>query len=130
MANGLTEPRPPKGFQGEVWEVDPETGQLRRVDKYIPPLSPNWMRRNFTLGNVLVIISMLVTSVVFTMTWARASELNDVRIAGRVSDIDSRVQRVEAQSMSRETIAAKLDALSTQLDAITHRLDRIEGQRR
>ena len=130
MANGLTEPRPPKGFQGEVFEWDPATGVLRRVDKYIPPLSPGWVRRNFSMGNVLTIISMLAACVVFAMTWARASEMNDVRLAGRVTEIEARMQRVEAQTMSRETIAAKLDALAAQLTGINQRLDRIENARR
>ena len=113
--------------QQEVHEMI--NGKVTLVSKYIPPPSPNWVRRNFTLGNVLTILSMLGATVVFTMTWARASELNDVRLADHVSVITTRLNRVEAETMTRETVNAKLDGIMQQLVVISQRIDQIERRR-
>lgn len=104
--------------------TDPETGQasLKRVDKYIPPLSPGWVRRNFTLGNILTTLTILGALMMFF----RAEDVANVRTSDRVVALEAHVRTLETQSMSRETIDAKLDAISKQLVGIERRLDRIE----
>ena len=42
--DGRTHPPPPENYQPEVYEMDPSTMTLKRLDKYIPPLSPNGSR--------------------------------------------------------------------------------------
>lgn len=114
--------------------VDPERDSARTRNPCVRepyehewrlPGSPStWLRQNITLGNILVVITMLLAA----GAWVRSTEAQGVALKDLVRQAEARVQRLERDTMSKELFVARLDAISERLKAIEDRLTRIERQ--
>jgi hypothetical protein len=112
--DGRIRPEPPTGYQKEVYEMDPETMQLKRVDKYIPPLSPNprdplsgmpwWVKAVFLVG--------VPSAIALGLTWQSAFVLG-----GRVEDNGKALTAIHSEArLHDQSVSARFQYLSQQTE--------------
>lgn len=109
--------------QPKDWEVDPSTGQYQGYHHRLPE-SPTtgWIRRNFTLGNLIVMITMLVAA----GAWLRSAETAGITMDARVQQAERRLDKLQQDTISKELLAARLDTIAERLKSIEERLSKIE----
>jgi len=123
------ERRPRPGLDGQpepgspAWDIDPYIGKPYGYHRPMP-LSPSasWLKKNFTFGNIVVILTMLVAA----GAWVRSTETRDIALGDRVHQTEGRVQRLEQDTISKELLGARLDTIAERLKAIEDRLSKIE----
>jgi len=127
MADERTEHQPP-GLHGQ-----PEPGSPYHTDPYVDrpygyahrlPESPTsgWLRKNFTLGNLIMIVTMLLAA----GAWMRSAETGAIAVEDRVQQAERRLDKLQQDTISKELLAARLDTIAARLQAIEDRLTRIE----
>jgi hypothetical protein len=90
---------------------------------------PSWLQRNFTLGNILTIIAMLVAAWTVGSKWTQNAELVSAATTAKVNHIETDLNALRDASIPREVLTTKLDSITDQLNKIDKRLDRIETRK-
>jgi hypothetical protein len=112
--DGRVTPVPPTGYQKEVYEMDAATNELKRVDKYIPPLSPNgrdplaglpwWVKAVFLIG--------VPSAIALGLTWQVSTVLTTrVESNGKALEVVHSEARLHDQA-----VVSRFDYLSRQTD--------------
>lgn len=115
--------RSPEPESSTAWQIDERSGKAYGHERPRPPtLVGTWAQRNFTLGNLIMIVTMLLAA----GAWMRSTETQDIALKDRVHQAEARVERLEADTMTKELFGARLDAIAERLKAIEDRLTRIE----
>jgi len=84
-----------------------------------------WLRKNFTVGNAVTIVVLLVA----VITWAKTTEQMPVTNANRIAGAEREMDEVKADlkvRVTNEMLDAKMATILAKLDAIDQRLARIE----